>query len=223
MNAPFIDIHTHASTKAEELLSVQSFHLEDIDSKDPVNSFFTAAIHPWHASKFSEKEILVMLEGLLANNNFIGVGETGLDKACKVEFNIQKKVLQLQISFAEVHQFPLIIHSVRSWNEIIPFLKRSSVPCVLHGYSEGSILTRQLIDLGCYFSVGKSILKPTERLLEAIRMIPLSLLFLETDEAKVSVQELYHQMSKILDLPLDLLKIQIYNNFTSLFSSLSDR
>ena len=218
MTIPFIDIHTHISRTSDDIISVQSFHLEELDFKDPIKSFFTSAIHPWHAHNFTDKEILEMLEGLLSNNKFIGVGETGLDKVCQVDFDIQKNIFQLQITFAETHQVPLIIHSVRSWNEIMPFLKRSKVPCVLHGYSEGAIITRQLIGLGCYFSVGKSILNPSQRLLEAIRMIPLTSLFLETDEAKTPIEDIYDQMSKTLDLPLDFLKYQIYKNFTSLFS-----
>ena len=208
--------------KPKDIISVQSLFLQDIDYKNEITFPFSAAIHPWHSTKFDSKEICKMLDELSSQKNLIAIGETGLDKACTADYEIQKKVFDMHVDFARSYNKPLIIHLVKSWNELIPRLKQAKVPCVLHGYSEGVVLTRQLIDLGCYFSIGKSILNPSRRLLEAIKMIPLTLLFLETDEAIMPIQEIYHQMSKILDLPMDLLKIQIYNNFASLFSSPSE-
>jgi Tat protein secretion system quality control protein TatD with DNase activity len=87
----------------------------------------------------------------------------------------------------------------------------------LHGYSEGIELTKQLINLGCYFSLGKSVLKMSPRLREAIKIIPHSVLFLETDDSLVDIREIYEEVSSILELSTDELKIQIDLNFNSLF------
>ncbi len=163
-----------------------------------------------------------MLKELSTQKNLIAIGETGLDKVCSADYEIQKRVFELQLEFANSHNKPLIIHSVKGWNELIPLLNRAKVPCVMHGFSEGAQLTHRLIDIGCYFSVGKSILNPSPRFLDAIKLIPLTSLFLETDVSLIPIEEIYHEMAKILNLPVDLLKIQIYSNFTSLFSSQSD-
>jgi TatD DNase family protein len=78
-------------------------------------------------------------------------------------------------------------------------------------------LTKQLIDLGCYFSVGKSVLRITSRFREAIQIIPSTSLFLETDDSNVNISEIYQEVSKIVDISLDDLKIQINRNFKTLF------
>jgi TatD DNase family protein len=92
-----------------------------------------------------------------------------------------------------------------------------NVPVILHGYSEGVELTKQLIDLGCCFSVGKSVLRITSRFREAIQIIPSTSLFLETDDSNVNISEIYQEVSKIVDISLEELKIQINMNFRKLF------
>ena len=159
-----------------------------------------------------------MLENLITQKNLIAIGETGLDKACTADYKIQKWLFELHLEFAQTHNIPLIIHAVRSWNELLPIIKKATIPCILHGYSEGAQLTRQLIDFGCYFSVGKSIMEPSTRFQEALKLIPPASLFLETDESPVPIEEIYHQMAKTLNMPLEILKIQINENFNTLLS-----
>lgn len=218
MKIPFIDIHTHHLVNSAEIISVQSLFLQDIAFTSELEYPFSAAIHPWHSAKFEKGEVTVMLENLIPQKNLIAIGETGLDKASTTDYKIQKWLFEMHLDFAEVHHKPLIIHAVRSWNELLPILKKGSVPCILHGYSEGAQLTRQLIDFGCYFSVGMSILKPSTRFKDALKLIPPASLFLETDESPVPIEEIYHQMAKTLNMPLEVLKIQIYENFNTLLS-----
>jgi len=213
----FIDIHTHHSSNSEEIISVPSIFLQDIDSKDEIETPFSAAIHPWHATKFSFEQVSAMLENLLKQPGLIAIGETGLDKVCSADFQQQKLLFELHLKYAENHHKPVIIHAVKSWNELIVYFRRSKLQFILHGYSEGTELTRQLVDLGCYFSVGKSVLQITHRFREALQIIPLTKLFLETDNSFVNIQEIYHEVSKIIDVPLDQFKIQINKNYKNLF------
>ncbi len=217
IKTPFIDIHTHHPVNSEEIHSVPSLFLQDIASPEDVNFPFSAAVHPWHAEKFEIAEIRGMLEKLITNKNLIAIGETGLDKGCRAGYQRQKELFELQLGFAEENRKPLIIHAVKSWNDLLYYIKRLKVPCILHGYSEGVTLTKELIDLGCYFSLGGSLLRSSPRILEAIQIIPLTSLFLETDDSGKSIIEIYHAASKITQLPLETLKIQIYKNFTDLF------
>lgn len=217
MDIPFIDIHTHHSLNSEEIISVPSFFLQDVDSKDEIEIPFSAAIHPWHATKFSFEQISAMLENLTNQPGLIAIGETGLDKICTADYQQQKLLFELHLKYAENHHKPVIIHAVKSWNELIVYLRRSKLQFVLHGYSEGTELTRQLVDMGCYFSVGKSVLQITRRFREALQIIPLTKLFLETDDSFVNIEEIYHEISKNLDIPLEQLKIQIKKNYQNLF------
>ena len=223
MKIPFIDIHTHRSMNADGVIAVRSYFLQDIDLTDAGNHPFSAGIHPWHAQKVDLKEASLMLEKLIDSKSCIAIGETGLDKMCSADYQLQKELFGLHLEFAEAHNKPLIIHAVKSWNDLIPILKRAKVPCILHGYSEGILLTRQLIGLGCYFSIGKSVLQLSPRIQEAIRVIPLTSIFSETDEALVPIEEIYLELSKILNLDLNSLKIQIDQNFKNLISDNTEK
>ncbi|MCX6239714.1 MAG: TatD family hydrolase [Bacteroidia bacterium] len=217
MKIPFIDIHTHHPVNSEEIISVHSLFLQDVDLQNDINTPFSAAIHPWHATKFAPEQVSEMLNNLIKQPEFIAIGETGLDKLCNADYQHQKNLFELQLEFAVFYRKPVIIHAVRSWNELTWYLKQAKVPIILHGYSAGKELTKQLIDLGCYFSLGKSVLQITPSHREAIQIIPLNTLFLETDDSSANIMEIYFEVSKITGLQLDELKIQIHKNFKSLF------
>ena len=217
MKVPFIDIHTHHSVNSEEIISIPSLFLQDIDFDIVLKSPFSAAIHPWHATKFENKQIKLFLDNLSRQPNLVAIGESGLDKVCSADYQRQREIFELHLSMAEKLNKPLIIHAVNSWNELLIYLKRTNVICILHGYTEGIILTRQLMDLGCYFSIGKSVKNISPRQREGIQMIPVTSLFLESDDSKESIIEIYRKVSEIANLSLDELKIQIYKNFIDIF------
>jgi TatD DNase family protein len=217
VNIPYIDIHTHHPVDSDDIIAVASVFLQDIDSQNDINAPFSAAIHPWHVARFTKEQISRMLENLIKQPGLIAIGETGLDKTCQADFQLQQLIFEMHIEFAEKHRKPLIIHGVKSWNELIVYIKRSKVPFILHGYLGGIELTKQLIDLGCYFSVGKSVLQITPRFNKALQIIPLSSLFLETDDSLEKISDIYDQVSATLNLPLERLKTQIKTNFETLF------
>jgi len=217
VDIPFIDIHTHHSVNSEEILFVQSIFLQDVDLQVKQNFFFSSAIHPWHVAEFDPGKVSALLESLVNQPGLIAIGETGLDKACTASYQLQKQIFEIHLAFAEKYHKPLIIHAVKSWNEIIIYLKRAKVPFILHGYTGGKELTKQLIDLEAYFSIGKSVLRMPPRFQDAIQLIPLSALFLETDDSLTDIREIYDEVSKIRNISLEELKIQINRNFKSLF------
>lgn len=217
MNIPYIDIHTHHPLNSEEIIAVPSLFLQDIDFQKYINTPFSAAIHPWHVTKFTPEQVSIMLENLEKQPGLIAVGETGLDKICSSDYQRQKHIFEMHLEFAEKLRKPVIIHAVKSWNELMIYIKKNNVPFVLHGYSAGIELTKQLIDQGCCFSVGKAVLRITPRFREAIQIIPLTSLFLETDDSSLNIREIYNEVSKILNLPLEELKMQVKMNFDTLF------
>jgi len=218
MNIPYIDIHTHNTVISEDVISVPGMFLQELDFQSEIVSPFSAAIHPWHARKFTLKEVTGMLNNLVRQPGLIAIGETGLDKACTTDYRAQKALFDLHVEFAHKYHKPLILHVVKSWNDLIGYLGHINVPFIVHGYSEGVELTKQLIDLGCYFSLGKSVFGILPRFREAIQIIPISTLFIETDDSKVKIEEIYQEVAKITDISLDDLKIQINKNFSAFFS-----
>ncbi len=217
MNIPFIDIHTHRPVNSEEIQSVPSLFLQDVDSTHPEYPRFSAAIHPWHASQFTPDKVGEMLENIATAPGIIAIGETGLDKACSTDYQLQKLIFGLHLDFAVNHHKPLIIHAVRSWNDLIISLRHTKIPVIIHGYSGGKELTKQLIDLGFYLSVGESVLRTTPRFRESLQLIPLTSLFLETDESGEDIRKIYHEISQLRGLSPEEFKIQIFKNFKTVF------
>lgn len=219
MNPPYIDIHTHLFTPSKGVLSIENLFLQNIDPLKLKERLFTTAIHPWHAAQFNTDQVLAMFNEILSHPGLIAIGETGLDRCVDVDFQKQTKLFTLQEKIAYAHQKPLILHLVKAWTEFIPFIKQARTPLIIHGYSEGLELTRQLADRGCYFSVGKSILNLSPRKLEGFLAIPLNALFLETDESKTSIETIYQAVSSKREISIEALKTQIYTNFKRLFSN----
>ena len=217
MKIPFIDIHTHNGQNSEETFAVQSLFLQDIGKTGVVNFPFSAAIHPWHVDKYNLVEINQMLEKIIADKNLLAIGETGLDKGCTSHYERQKEVLNLHIQFAQTYHKPLIIHAVKSWNELVPIIAQIRVPIILHGYSQGLNLTRQLIDLGCYFSPGKLALNPSASFVEALTIIPLKSLLFETDDSMIPIEKIYDQVAGFLNVSVELLKNQVCENYFTIF------
>ena len=217
MNIPFIDIHTHHPVFCDEIISVQSLFLQHIDLKNEIHGPFTAAIHPWHAEGSTLGQVNEMLSNLISQTGLIAIGETGLDKVCKADFGQQKLIFDLHLHFADNLHIPMVIHCVKAWNELIVYLKVAKVPIILHGYSSGKVLTKQLMDLGCYFSVGKQAINPAQGFRESMQIIPPASLFIETDDSGANIQEIYLGVSKIIEIPVQELKIQINKNFKNLF------
>ena len=216
MNIPYIDIHTHRQNNPEEVIAIQSLFLQDVGPA--ITSSFTAAIHPWHVAMFTPDQILQRLENILLQPGLMAIGETGLDKACTSDYQQQKLIFELQIKFAETHDLPLIIHAVRSWNDMIGTLKRVKVPLVIHGYTAGIEITKQLIDIGAYFSFGKSVLTTNPGGRDIVRTIPSSSIFIESDESNINVSVIYDEVSKIRNIPVGEMRFQIYKNFLTLFA-----
>ena len=217
MKIPFIDIHTHQRKASPEIISIPSMFLQDIDSKTLVPHPFTAGIHPWHADIFDPEEAESLLESLENQKMMIALGETGLDKKYKTDFDKQKVIFGLHVDYAAKKQMPLIIHCVKAWDEILYYSKRTDVPFILHGFNAGNELTKQLVRSGFYFSIGLSLIKDLKSINEVLQLIPAESLFFETDDGGLDIRNVYYQASLVYQCSVEELKLQIFENYTRIF------
>jgi len=217
MGIPFIDIHTHQTVFSEEIIPIQSYFLQDVKFQH-LSSPFTAGIHPWHAEYFQVGQINNMLNDLKDQKQCIAVGESGFDKKSEIDFNKQKEAFEIQLTFAEDHNMPMIIHNVGAWNEIIDYKKCSDIPFILHHYRGNHEITKQLLRLDCYFSFGNYLLQGNSSTKEILRKIPIERLFFETDDSQTDLKSIYKSAAEILIIPVDDLKEQIFSNFNQLFA-----
>ena len=218
MNPPFVDIHTHTAKTANDLIQIVNL---DLEQPCPQQGYYSYSIHPWALDKadFQIEEALVLLEKRLPSPNVLALGEAGLDKMHKESYEQQIAVFERQIELSEALQKPMILHDVKSHNEILALRKKHKAkqPWILHGFNGTEQDIRQLTGQGLYFSVGESLLHLERKIYNSFKHIDLEKLFLETDMAEVGIETIYEAAAKILDIDIAVLKKRLFANFAQLF------
>jgi TatD DNase family protein len=220
MNPLLVDIHTHTVKTADDLIQIVNL---DLKQPCPEQGCYSYGFHPWALDKadFQIEEALVLLEKRLQSPNVLALGEAGLDKMHKERYEQQIVLFERQIELSETLQKPMILHDVKSHNEILALRKKHKAkqPWILHGFNGTEQDIRQLTGQGLYFSVGESLLHSERKITKSLKNIPLDLLFLETDMAEISVEKIYEAAAKLLEMDLSALQTRIFANFARLFYS----
>ncbi len=180
-----------------------------------IDSYFSIGIHPWNANKIEDNFFTV--EHLAMNKKCLAIGEIGLDKLKGPDISIQKKVFESQVLLSEKLKLPVILHCVKSWNEI-SMIKQKLKPIqtwVYHGFNKVGILD-EVIKTGLMISIGASIFTNLQ-LQNLLVKIPNNRLLLETDDANIDIYTIYEKVSEIKKIPLSELEVIIEENFNRIF------
>ena len=169
---PHTDIHCHDRSRYRE--AVINIYPDDEIIED---AYHSVGIHPWHTVDVTPSTI-ERLNSLAAHPQIVAIGETGLDALKGASINIQTEIFRLHVALSEQYKKPLIIHCVKSFNEIIALKKelRPTMPWIIHGFRGKPQLATQLLNNGFYISLGKHF-NP-----ESAAIIPTDRLFHESDE-----------------------------------------
>jgi TatD DNase family protein len=109
---------------------------------------------------------------------------------------------------------PMIIHCVRSFDQLIAWRKGKNVNMLVHGFNRKIALLKDLIKAGFYLSFGAAIFEDVKALVNC----PPEKLFLETDDQdKYSIEEIYNKTAEVLNTDVELLKLQILENRKTFF------
>ena len=218
METPFINIHTHTAKSDDNLIQIVNLNL---NQPCPEQGYYSYGIHPWTLDKadFQMDEALRKLKEDLQQPQVIALGEAGLDKMHKASFERQIELFERQIKLSEALQKPMILHDVKSHNEIIALRKKHKAqqPWIVHGFSSTEQDVKKLIGQGIYLSVGESLLYPERKIYKSFKFIDLDYLFLETDMAEIGVETIYEAAANLLEMDLSALKTRIFANFEHLF------
>lgn len=218
METPFINIHTHTLRSGGNLIQIVNL---DLNQPCPKQDYYSYGIHPWalDSADFQMETALQCLEERLKSPNVLALGEAGLDKMHKASFEQQIELFERQIELSEALQKPMILHDVKSHNEIIALRKKhkASQPWILHGFSGTEQDVKQLIGQGIYLSVGESLLYPERKIHKSFKFIDLNYLFLETDMADIGIKTIYDAAAKLLEMNLSALQTRIFANFARIF------
>ncbi len=224
MNLPqpgeYIDIHTHDAKPADGIFAVENIMAhENLKSENIPVQAFTAGIHPWHLNENNREQLLEYIRNIATNEGLIAFGEAGFDKIRGPSVELQRSVFAEQVKIACKNRKPLVIHCVRSWDELLAAHKnlKPVTPWLVHGFRGKKELALQLIKKGMYLSFWFDfVLRPESS--DLIRFLPRERIFLETDGADVNIMEIYRKVSVDLAIEVDELKKIILNNFNMLFS-----
>jgi len=210
----FINIHTHSENISDGGVAIQSlFH----DQVVPGTGSYSIGLHPWHIEWTNIENVMFQLETIVQTENVVAIGETGLDRARSTPMELQTMVLRRHIALAEKVQKPLVIHCVRAYPELIGDLKNVTVPVIIHGFRGNVQTVEQLVSHGFYISFGAALLESNEKLEAALKAVPLNQLFLETDEAENSIEDIYRAAAKILVCDVDELSQSLESNYRTVF------
>ncbi len=217
---PFIDIHTHHAPAGEGSLFIKN--LLPADEPEPLKpgGFYSVGLHPWFiTNNHDNKEQLDLLGEKILLPEVVAVGECGLDKLANTESQLQLSVFITQCGMAESVNKPVVLHCVKSYNEISHLRRRlkPTVPWILHGYTGNEMVTGQLLAQGFYFSLGKMLLNNHTDWDKVLALIPPDRLFFETDEWEHPVGEIYQRYALHQGLSLEKVSEQVLWNFRQVF------
>ena len=206
-----LDIHTHRVPLPLES-AIQNRYPETFDEK--AEGWFSVGFHPWRIEDYQKHYPWEELHRFLSLPQVLAVGEAGIDKICGVPLDEQERVFIHQAETAEEIGKPLIIHMVKSADEMVRIRKqmRPSVPWIIHGFRGKPAQAQQLLSHNFCLSFG-ALYHP-----ESLKLTPLSRLFLETDEADISIESLIEKAAEIKGIDFEEMKQILMNNVNNTFS-----
>jgi TatD DNase family protein len=223
---PYIDIHTHSSRAETDSITVQNIYPGEGFAAFSGRNFYSVGLHPWHISTPKENnDALQMVEDALELDHTIFVGEAGLDKLSDNDFKEQMRVFEAQAYMAEEYHYPLIIHCVKAYNEIMEVNKRMNpaMPWIFHGYNGSTELTKQLAKKNVLFSFGINLFNKNSKAVHSIRYLPFEKILFETDEFDGGVDQIYRQAASLKGTYVEFLKKEVWDTFSRIEKSALSR
>lgn len=214
----YIDIHTHNSkSNGKYILNVFPIDLYSLSINE---KHVSSGIHPWFIDVNEYIKQLNDIEEFIINNRIIAIGECGLDKnRSSVDFAFQNMIFEKQLILAEKYNLPVIIHCVKSYNEIIDFQKKYNVPFIYHGFNSSIEIVQKIISLNGYIGIGDNLINNPEKLKSIFQVENFkNNFFCETDDSDIDISETYLKLSKILAMPTKKIIELTNNNFKKIFN-----
>ena len=220
LETSFINSHTHHSIHMDGALSILNCFPQQIKIGHNNEREISIGLHPWHVNKDDASSNIDLIKTVAADENVLAIGEIGLDRTIDTPLNIQEKYFIEQIEIAEKLNKPLIIHCVRCFSELLSIKKRikASTPWIIHGFRNNSQIASMLLKQNCYLSFGEALLFDKNNQ-DLFFEMPLNRIFLETDESKNSISEIYKQAAHIKGLQLEVLKAKLFDNYKTVFKA----
>lgn len=197
----FIDIHTHnGATGTSATIFNSPNYIE--------GRRISLGIHPWEIEERWQERFRA-IEEVAGNSNVVAIGECGIDHLkSAVSIEVQKEVLHAHALLAARVKKPLILHCVKGIDEIVAMHRSfaDGQPWIIHGFRGKPQQAMQLTKVGFYISLGENFNK------ETARDIPADRLFIESDESRLPIEEIYRRVAEARNISTGELAMQITAN-----------
>lgn len=175
-----IDIHTHSTAPAT--CTIYSSGTAYIAGRS-----ISLGLHPWYIShRWQDDFASIAIPA--KESNVVAIGECGLDALkSPAAIELQEEIFKAHIQLSETVRKPLIIHCVKAFDRLLALHKELSPKqaWIVHGFRGKPGLAAQLIKAGHYISLGENF-NP-----DSAKAIPADRLFIETDESRCRIEQIY--------------------------------
>lgn len=157
----------------------------DICKSFPDTCYPMMGLHPTSVKENVEEE-LAIVEKLLKENDFIAIGEIGIDLYWDKSFLAeQEEAFRFQIALAKKYKLPIVIHSRDSFDELFSILDKnlnSDLKGVFHCFTGTEKQAQKIInEYGFKLGIGGVLTFKNSGLADQIKNIGIEHLILETD------------------------------------------
>lgn len=186
-----LDFHTHHLHATDALISVSPTDFAPMPGKR-----YAVGIHPWHTEDDVEAQMQALAEAA-QNGQVKAIGETGLDSLRGAPLDVQMRLFERHIALAEALGKPLVIHCVRTSQQVLKAWSesRKCVVWAIHGFRGNARVVAPLVKAGFYISFGERFNA------DALRAVPLDRLLAETDESTQPIGQIISQLAVALQMP----------------------
>ncbi|MBO6211545.1 TatD family hydrolase [Algoriella sp.] len=211
----FLNTHTHHLSHQSDVLELYNQFPNELNLNAKI---YSIGIHPAYINSTTIDEEIDLINHHILDKNCLAIGEIGLDKLCETDFNLQIEVFEKQIKIAEENKLPIIIHSVRAYQEILHIRKKMNltVPFIFHGFNKNEQLLQQIIAQNCFASFGKNLLY-NKNLQIIFANLSAKYFFLENDSSEIPIQEIYAFAAELRKISIEELQQQMAENWKNVF------
>ena len=196
-----IDIHTHS------LDADSRYAILNCTSHIPGRNI-SLGIHPWDITDSWQQQFAI-IERTATEPNVTAIGECGLDKLkSPTGIELQKEVFRAHALLAEKTGKPLIIHCVKAHDELIAMHReiKPQQAWIIHGFRGKPAQAEQFTRAGFHISFGE-LFNP-----DSVKAIPTERLFVESDESKATIADIYAAVAKAKGIAIEELALQTMQN-----------
>lgn len=218
-NDQYVNIHAHRPAAGTHEWVLRSFKSGEYPREREPGTACSVGLHPWELETVNMQEALERVRGAAGDAQVLAIGEAGLDHAIAVEAALQMTAFRAQVEIARTAGLPVIIHAVKSYQQLIRFVREGDpgVQLIIHGYRGGQQLSDDLLRAGFFLSFGVPLLQ-SKKVMKAFVSLPLERIFLETDEAETPIEEVYVKGAALKKMPVEELKQQMTENTNQIFT-----